>query len=353
MTDFWRGRRVLVTGHTGFKGAWLCLWLGRLGARVSALALPAATEPSLYALAGPWPAQDHRIADMRDVAATVAAVQAASPEIVFHLAAQSLVRVAYRDPLGTYATNVMGTLNLLEAIRQVGGVKAVVVATTDKVYENAETGRPFAEGDRIGGGDPYSNSKACVELAVGAFRAAFFAARGSAAIACVRAGNVLGGGDWSEDRLVPDLVRAGQAGRKPRLRYPDSVRPWQHVLDPLSGYLALAQRLVTAPQDCPPALNFGPDASAALAVAPLTERFQAVFGGGLGWEREPGDHPAEAQTLLLDSGLARRSLGWRPRLDIAATIDWTAAWYRHWRDGGDMRAFSLEQIARYETLSPH
>ena len=351
MSDFWRGRRVLVTGHTGFKGSWLCLWLAHLGARVSAVALPPATNPSLYELAGPWTGQDHRIVDLRDAAATAAAVRAVAPEIVFHLAAQALVRVAYRDPLGTYATNLMGTLNLLEAIRQTRDVKVAIVATTDKVYENPGIGQPFVEGDRIGGGDPYSNSKACVELAVAAFRSAFFAGGDSAVVASVRAGNVLGGGDWSEDRLVPDLVRAAEAKHKPRLRYPASIRPWQHVLDPLHGYLMLAQRLATAPEDYPLALNFGPDVSDKLTVAQMAERFGAVFGGKAGWEREPGDYPPEAQTLLLDSGLARRSLGWRPRLDTEATIDWTAAWYRHWRDGSDARAFSLDQIARYETLA--
>lgn len=350
MTDFWRGRRVLVTGHTGFKGAWLCLWLGRLGAKVSALALPPATDPSLYQIAGPWPGQDHRIVDLRDAAATVAALKATSPEIVFHLAAQSLVRAAYRDPLDTYATNLMGTLNLLDAVRRTSSVRVVIVATTDKVYENLEAGRPFIEDDRIGGGDPYSNSKACVELAVATFRAAFFARRDSPAVACVRAGNVLGGGDWAEDRLVPDLVRAAQAKREVRLRYPDSVRPWQHVLDPLRGYLMLAERLANGGEGCPLALNFGPDAAATLSVAQLAERFDAAFGAGTGWDREPGDHPEEARTLILDSGLARRSLSWQPRLDIDATIAWTAAWYRQWRDGGSMRPFSLDQVARYEAL---
>lgn len=350
MTDFWRGRRVLVTGHTGFKGGWLCLWLDRLAAKVSGLALPPATDPSLYRIAGPWSGQDHRIVDLRDAATAAAALETVSPEIVFHLAAQSLVRAAYRDPLDTYATNLMGTLNLLDAVRRVPSVRVVIVVTTDKVYENHEAGRPFTEGDRIGGGDPYSNSKACVELAVAAFRAAFFADCGSAAVACVRAGNVLGGGDWAEDRLVPDLVRAAEAKRKVRLRYPDSIRPWQHVLDPLHGYLMLAERLATGAKDCPLALNFGPDIGAKLSVAQLAERFDAAFGTPIGWEREPGDRPEEARTLLLDSALARRSLGWRPRLDIEATIAQTAAWYRHWRDGGNMRSFSLEQIARYEAL---
>lgn len=350
MTDFWRGRRVLVTGHTGFKGAWLCLWLDRLEAKVSALALPPATDPSLYRVAGPWSGQEHRIVDLRDASLTAAALETASPEIVFHLAAQSLVRAAYRDPLDTYATNLMGTLNLLDAVRRVPSVRVVIVVTTDKVYENLEAGRPFAEGDRIGGGDPYSNSKACVELAVAAFRAAFFAGRSSAAVACVRAGNVLGGGDWAEDRLVPDLVRAAEAKRTVRLRYPDSIRPWQHVLDPLHGYLMLAERLAAGAEGYPPALNFGPDAAATLSVAQLAERFDAAFGAGIGWERESGDHPEEAQTLVLDSGLAQRSLGWRPRLDTDAAIAWTADWYRHWRAGGSMRSFSLDQIARYEAL---
>lgn len=350
MNEFWRGRRVLVTGDTGFKGAWLCLWLGYLGARVSAFALPPASEPSLYALAGPWEGQDHRILDLRDAAAVAGAVQRAAPEIVFHLAAQALVRASYRDPIGTYATNLMGTLHVLDAVRQAPGVKAVVVTTTDKVYDNLELGHPFAEQDRLGGDDPYSNSKACAELAIAAFREAFFADAGSAAIATARAGNVLGGGDWAADRLVPDLVRAATAKRKLRLRYPDAVRPWQHVLDPLQGYLMLAQRLALRPKDCPNALNFGPDTGSVLSVAKLAERFDAAFGTKLGWEREPGEHPKEARTLTLDAGLARRRLGWRPRLDGDATVGWTVDWYRAWQQGADMRRFSLEQIARYEAL---
>ncbi len=349
MAGFWRNRRVLVTGHTGFKGAWLCLWLGRLGARVSAFALPPHTEPSLYALAGPWEGQDHGVADLRDAAAVLRAVRAAAPEVVFHLAAQSLVRVSYRDPVGTYAANVMGTVHLLQAVRETPEVKAVVAVTTDKVYDNDGASRPFREDDHLGGGDPYSNSKACSELAVGAFRDAFFPGD-AAAIATARAGNVIGGGDWAEERLVPDVVRAVTRSEVLLLRYPRAVRPWQHVLEPLRGYLMLAEKLLTSPEGAPKALNFGPDAGSFMTVAEVAEAMGAAFGAAVSWRQAPGMHSKEAAALTLDSSLARRSLGWNSRLSMADTVAWTAAWYRGWREGGDARRLCLDQIARYEEL---
>ncbi len=348
MTDFWRGRRVLVTGHTGFKGSWLCLWLQRLGAEVSAFALPPLTEPSLYALAAPWPGQAHETVELRDGEAVRAAIGRARPEIVFHLAAQALVRASYRDPVGTYAANVMGTVHVLEAVRTTPSVKAAVIVTTDKVYENDGAGRSFIESDRLGGKDPYSNSKACAELATAAFRDTLLG--GGATVATVRAGNVVGGGDWSEDRLVPDVVRALQAGRPVALRYPGSIRPWQHVLEPLRGYLMLGERLLARPESAPRALNFGPDHRSTLTVAEVVDILSAAFDGAVGWEQAPGDHPPEAATLTLDSALAERSIGWCPRLTMAETIGWTADWYRAWRAGGDPRRLTLEQISRYETL---
>ena len=348
MTNFWRGRRVLVTGQTGFKGSWLCLWLQHLGAEVSAFALPPLTEPSLYALAAPWPDQTHEAIDLRNAAAVGAAVVGARPEIVFHLAAQALVRASYRDPAGTYAANLMGTVHLLEAIRATPSVKAAVIVTTDKVYENDGQGRAFVETDRLGGKDPYSTSKACAELAVAAFRDTLLG--DGAAVATARAGNVVGGGDWSEDRLVPDMVRALMAGRPVALRYPGSVRPWQHVLEPLRGYLMLGERLLTRPEEAPHALNFGPDHRSTLSVAEMVEILSAAFVGAAGWEPAPGAHPPEAATLTLDSALARRSLGWFPQLFMEETIGWTAEWYRAWRAGADPRRLTLEQIHRYETL---
>ena len=350
MMDFWAGRRVLVTGQTGFKGAWLCLWLERLGADVSGFALPPRTEPSLYQVVSPWSGQRHHVIDLRDPNAVAAAVRDAAPEVIFHLAAQSLVRPSYRDPLDTYATNVMGTLHLLLAARDTPGVKAVIVTTTDKVYENDSSGAAFREQDRLGGKDPYSASKACAEILTGSFRDSFLANGRRPAIATARAGNVIGGGDWSEDRLVPDVVRAIAAGRKVALRYPDAVRPWQHVLEPLRGYLILAEQLVHNPKTTPPALNFGPDPGSWLTVAQVADALGEVLGVGSGWERAPGVPQPEAATLTLSSGLARRVLGWEPLLSTQETVNWTADWYKAHRAGRDMKAVTFDQIARYETL---
>jgi CDP-glucose 4,6-dehydratase len=261
-----------------------------------------------------------------------------------------LVRASYRAPVDTFATNVMGTLHLLEAIQEQGSAEAVIVVTTDKVYENDSRGHAFVEDDRLGGKDPYSNSKACVELAVQSFRDSFFAEGKGPALSTARAGNVVGGGDWSEDRLIPDVVRALSAGRSVSLRYPGSVRPWQHVLEPLRGYLTLGQRLLTDPASPPKAVNFGPDPKSFLTVAQVVEILGSAFDGAVGWEQAAGPHPAEAATLTLDSALAQRSLGWTPKLAIKDTIGWTADWYRGWRNGADLRKITLDQIERYEAL---
>lgn len=351
MTGFWTGRRVLVTGQTGFKGAWLCLWLERLGAEVSAFALPPHTDPSLYQLLSPWMRQTHRVVDLRDAKAVAKAVGEAKPEIVFHLAAQALVRPAYRDPLETYATNVMGTLHLLLAARDTPSVKAAVIATTDKVYENDSRGIAFKEEDRLGGKDPYSASKACAEILTHSFRYSYLADGKRPAVATVRAGNVVGGGDWSEDRLVCDIVRAFAAGRKVELRYPDAVRPWQHVLEPLRGYIDVAERLVADPSSIPSAFNFGPDPGNWLTVSQIADIMSAALGGKGGWERATGIHPPEAATLTLSSELARRALGWTPRLSMQDTVSWTADWYKAHYAGQNMKAFTLDQIARYEALT--
>lgn len=348
MRNFWQGRRVFVTGQTGFKGAWLCLWLERLGAKVSAFALPPATEPSLYALAAPWKGQDHSFGDLRDFAALADAMRKADPQIVLHLAAQALVRPGYRDPVGTFSTNVMGTIHVLEAARSLPGLEALVSVTSDKVYENDEEGRPFAEADRLGGKDPYSNSKACAELATQCWRDSFF--KDGAPIATARAGNVIGGGDWAEARLVPDLVRALDGDGPVVLRFPNAVRPWQHVLEPLAGYLVLAQALAERPQSAPRAVNFGPRPDAFLTVSQVVEAFSARFHGRPGWVVDGGTHPPEAGHLTLDHALATRTLDWRPRLDTDATIGWTADWYRDWREGRDARALTLSQIERYQDL---
>ncbi len=343
MRAFWRGRRVLLTGHTGFKGAWLALWLRELGAEVTGYALAPRTGHNAWESLR-MPVRSI-IADVRDGARLRAALAETAPQIVLHLAAQALVRESYRDPLETFGTNVMGTATLLEACRDLPGLQALLVVTSDKVYENREEGRPFEESDRLGGRDPYSNSKACAELVTQCFRDSFFAGRAS--VATARAGNVIGGGDWSTDRVVPDCVRALAAGRPVVLRYPQAVRPWQHVLEPLGGYLALAQALVDTPAAAPRAMNFGPDPAAFRTVSELVQTFSAAFGGRPGWVADGAAHPPEARALTLASTLAKEALGWRPRLSFEESIDWTAAWYRAHAAGDDMAEFTARQIAAY------
>jgi len=347
--EFWRGRRVLLTGHTGFKGAWMSLWLEALGAEVTGYALAPVGEPNLWAIAGARRgAARSVIADIRDPARLGETLAQSDPQVVIHMAAQALVRESYRDPLGTYSTNVMGTAALLDACRTLKRLECLVIVTSDKVYENHGAGRAFEEGDRLGGHDPYSNSKACAEMLTGSFRDSFFS--GGPPLATARAGNVIGGGDWSEDRLIPDCVRALRAGVAVRLRYPDAVRPWQHVLEPLSGYLTLAQRLIEAPQTTPHAVNFGPDPASFCTVREVVDAFSARFSGKPGWVREPTPQAPEAQALTLSSALATRALGWRPRLDIRESLAWTAEWYSAYAAGDDMLALSAAQIARYREL---
>ncbi len=340
---FWQGRRVLLTGHTGFKGAWLHLWLRELGADVTGFALRPATDPCLWALIG-TDAQSI-IGDVRDDALMRSVITRADPEIVIHMAAQALVRESYRDPLGTYGTNVLGTVVLLAALRAAPRLRATVVVTSDKVYDNEGAGLAFVEGDRLGGHDPYSNSKACAELVTMSFRESFF--REGPPLASARAGNVIGGGDWSADRLIPDCVRALEMGRPVRLRYPEAIRPWQHVLEPLSGYLDLAQALVESPERAPTAVNFGPDPASFRSVSEVVAGFSARFGGAPGWEPDPGQHVPEATRLTLRSDLAARTLGWRWTLDIERSLAWTADWYRAHRDGENMREFSRRQLQSF------
>jgi len=348
--DFWRGRRVLLTGHTGFKGSWLYLWLRTLGAEVTGYALPPATQPCLWDIVGDANAAGSGaarslIGDVRDAAAVRAAVERSRPQVLIHMAAQALVRESYRDPLGTFATNVQGTANVLDACRESRDLACAVIVTSDKVYDNDGAGRPFLEDDRLGGHDPYSGSKACAELVTNSYRDSYFA--GGPPIATVRAGNVIGGGDWSPDRLIPDCVRALEAGRRVRLRYPDAVRPWQHVLEPLCGYLGTARALVSAPASVPHAINFGPDPESFCTVAGVVEAFSARFGGRPGWERDGASHPAEAGALTLSSTLAAHALAWRPVLNIEESLAWTADWYQARAAGRDMRAVSAAQLAAY------
>lgn len=352
MSGFWQGRRVLVTGQTGFKGAWLCLWLERLGARVTAVGLQPDTDPSLHRLLSPFDGQTHHIGDIRNLGAMERLVAMAQPEIVFHLAAEALVRRSYDDPVASFATNVMGTVNLLQALRRAARLRAVVLVTTDKVYANDEAGKPFEETDRLGGKDPYSASKACTELVAQSFRASFFA-DGGPAIATARAGNVVGGGDWAEDRLIPDFVRAMVKGEPLRLRSPMAIRPWQHVVEPLAGYLSLAETLATRPAGMPAALNFGPDPAQFASVAKVAETLGRAFDLALPWLPAGGPNPPEAQHLRLSSKLAAETLGWRPLLSFDETLAWTADWYRAHRDGADMRSVTEAQIAAYEDKIAH
>ena len=344
----WAKRSVLVTGHTGFKGSWLVLWLYRLGAEVHGLALDPPTRPSLYESIriNEFLASDLRI-DIRDFEATRAAVRKIKPEVIFHLAAQPLVSHGYQQPIATYATNVMGTAHVLEAARQVESARAIVAVTTDKCYENREWVYPYRESDRLGGFDPYSNSKACAELVVSAYRSSFLESQ-QIAIATARAGNVIGGGDWSEGRLIPDCVRAFQAGVPLKLRYPQAVRPWQHVLEPLSGYLLLAEALLgdRASQFCE-AWNFGPDAADTVTVEEVA-RLAAQFWGNEAIVESATPQYHEAATLCLDSSKARARLGWKPQWPVREALEKTISWYRNWFASSPMREPSFEMIGIYE-----
>ncbi len=346
---FWRDRRVLLTGHTGFKGAWLALWLENLGAKVFGLALPPDTEPALFALLQPMTGLTSRLADIRDPDAVAAAVAEARPSVVIHMAAQALVRRSYRLPVETLCTNVMGTAYLLDSLRGAEGLDAVLVVTTDKVYRHDGKPHPFSENDPLGGADPYSASKAAAELLVASMAASFFAAKG-VAMATARAGNVIGGGDWSEDRLIPDLWRAVRAGEPLQLRNPNATRPWQHVLEPLCGYLQYVERLARG-ADVPSALNFGPLARDVLTVGQVADTMLVSMGSSQRWIKVGGPQPAEAQFLSIDPSLAMSSLGWRPRLSASDALQWTADWYRAVSDGVGARPAALEQIRRYEALS--
>lgn len=343
---FWSGRRVLVTGHTGFKGAWATLLLARLGARVTGLALAPTEGARLADIACPV-LEAETIGDIRDPALVESAMAAAAPEIVLHLAAQALVRPSYADPCATFATNVLGTAHVLDAARRCPSVRAIVVVTTDKVYENDEAGRPFVEDDRLGGHDPYGASKACAELVAQSFRRSFGDRPGAPPIATARAGNVIGGGDRSVDRIVPDIVAAWERGEALRLRHPRAVRPWQHVLEPLAGYLILAEALVARRRAAPPAVNFAPDPGASRSVAELVEAFGRAFGHSQGWVAQAGEHPHEAGLLTLSAERAERLLGWRPLLGFDETVAWTAAWYRAEREGGDLADVAGRQIESY------
>jgi CDP-glucose 4,6-dehydratase len=342
--DFWRGRSVFITGHTGFKGGWLAVWLHLLGARVHGYALAPATRPALFDVARVGEVVAHRIGDVRDLAGLAAALADARPEVIFHLAAQPLVREGYREPVATFSTNVMGTVNLLEAVRSQSSVRAVIVVTSDKCYANRESGQPYREGDALGGRDPYSGSKACAEIVTAAWRESFL--RGSVGIASARAGNVIGGGDWADDRLVPDALRAWEKGSTLQVRYPGAVRPWQHVLEPLHGYLLLAEHLVAG--GAAEAWNFGPDDRDMVPVGELLDQLAACWGVGAAWCGDRGDHPHEAGLLHLDSAKARSGLGWRPRWRLDHALGRVVAWHRAYLAGADVRRQCESDILDYQ-----
>ena len=350
--DFWRNRRVLVTGHTGFKGAWLSLWLLRMGARVTGFALPPSTSPNLFTLAALDQGIDSQLGDVRDPSAVDRVMARSGAEVVFHLAAQALVRRSYVDPVGTYAANVMGTAHVLDAARRASGVGAIVVVTSDKCYENREWWWPYREEDAMGGHDPYSSSKGCAELVTAAWRRSFCLADEArpVGLGSARAGNVIGGGDWADDRLVPDCMRAFASGDAVVLRRPEAVRPWQHVLEPLAGYLMLAERLSGDPRGFGEAWNFGPAPDDARPVAWVVERLSRFWGDDARWELDRGTHPHEAGLLQVDASKARARLGWAPRLSLEEGLRWTVEWYRRFAAGEDAAALALEQIGRFEAL---
>lgn len=347
--EFWSGRRVLVTGHTGFKGGWLSLWLQMLGASVVGVALEPPTEPALFDAARVGVGMEHLVADIRDFAAIERLIVEAAPEIVIHMAAQPLVRQSYVDPIETYGTNVMGTVNVLEGARRAGSVRAIVNVTTDKCYENREWLWGYRENEPMGGHDPYSSSKGCAELVSSAFRNSFLAAEGIA-LATARAGNVIGGGDWAKDRLVVDVLRALTAEIPVLIRNPEAIRPWQHVLEPVSGYLQLAQALFEHGATFAEAWNFGPADTDAQPVQWVVEQLCDAWGRSARWQMQPGEHPHEATYLKLDISKARQRLDWSPRWTLDEALRQTVDWHKGWLRGEDMRSLTFEQISRYAGL---
>jgi CDP-glucose 4,6-dehydratase len=345
---FWQNKRVLLTGHTGFKGSWLSLWLQLMGARLRGIALAPPTEPSLFEVARVAEGMEHRIVDIRDYAAVRRLISEFQPEILIHLAAQSLVRLSYQQPVETYATNVLGTVHVLEAARQSGSLRAIVNVTTDKCYENHEWIWPYREDDPMGGRDPYSSSKGCAELVSSAYRRSFLDPAGIA-MATARAGNVIGGGDWAADRLVPDILRALETEQPVCIRNPNAIRPWQHVLEPLSGYLLLAERLFEQGGVYAEGWNFGPRDEDCRSVQWVAQHLCTAWGTGVRWVEQPGEHPHEASFLRLDISKARQRLQWSPCWALDTALAHVTNWHQAWIAGHDMRTLCLRQISQYNS----
>ena len=353
--DFWRGKRVFLTGHTGFKGSWMSLWLQNVGAELTGFALEPPTRPALFEEARVADGMRSISGDIRDLSTLQQSMQAAQPEIVIHMAAQPLVRYSYQNPVETYSTNVMGTVHMLEAVRNTPGVKAVVNITTDKCYENREWAWGYRENEPMGGYDPYSNSKGCAELVSSAYRSSFFNANSYAqhgvALATVRAGNVIGGGDWAQDRLIPDILAAFEQGKHVNIRNPSAIRPWQHVLEPLRGYLTLAECLYEHGPSYAEGWNFGPNDEDAKPVGWIVEQMAQMWGDDVQWQNDAGAHPHEATYLKLDISKARSRLDWHPVLRLSDALKLIIDWSKQRQAGADVRQLSLAQIHAYQTLA--
>lgn len=353
-SEFWAGKRVFLTGHTGFKGSWLSLWLQSLGAELTGFSLAPPTQPSLFEMARVGDGMHSIIGDIRDLAGLREAMVEAKPEIVIHMAAQPLVRYSYENPVETYATNVMGTVHLFEAVRATPSVKAVVNITTDKCYENREWAWGYRENEPMGGYDPYSNSKGCAELVTSAYRSSYFNpldySKHGVALASVRAGNVIGGGDWAQDRLIPDIISAFSEGRPVVIRSPHAIRPWQHVLEPLRGYLMLAERLYSDGVAYAEGWNFGPNEADVKSVEWIVGTLAEQWGNDANWTLDQSIHPHEATYLKLDISKARSRLGWQPALTLSQSLQMIVDWYRDYKNKADMRYAVLEQISTYSTL---
>jgi len=353
--EFWKGRSVLVTGHTGFKGSWLCLWLDAMGAKVSGLALDPPTQPNLFQQAGVASSIRSVHVDVRDFPRLKTAVDECRPEVVIHMAAQSVVRRGYEDPIETYSSNVMGTVHLFEALRQLRHPCALVNVTSDKCYENREFLWGYRENEPMGGHDPYSNSKGCAELVTSAYRDSFFPPANvhehGVALASARAGNAVGGGDWTSEQLIPDLMRAFLAGYPCEIRNPCAVRPWQFVLEPLRGYLMLAERLSQDPSTFASGWNFGPADSDARPVSWIANKLAHSWGSAASWRHDKTVHPHEAHYLKLDASKARAHLHWQPVLPLSHALDWIVEWYRGFQTGADLRSLTYSQIERYDALA--